>query len=218
MSTKAILAFDTATRGASIALMANGNITTRAIGQTSQAAELIPAIDALLSEANVRYRDLACIVTTIGPGSFTGVRIGLAALHGFVLVNDTSIKTITTLEALAWQIARSANAPDNCIIALRAGKGEVYAQQFRRGNDDAAILTPITEITLYPETKTDWSAPCFGNHPPVDDAHFIAGPNAAILCQIADHLPTTTLADAMPLYIRPPDAIVGAPHAWLTAH
>jgi tRNA threonylcarbamoyl adenosine modification protein YeaZ len=207
MSTKPILAFDTATNGASIALLVNGNVTTRAIGQTSQAAQLIPMIDELLNEANVDYNDLAAIVTTIGPGSFTGVRIGLAALHGFVLVNHTPVKTITTLEAMTWQVTSA----HEFYIALRAGKGEVYAQKFHG-------TKPINDVTLYPEAKTDWDAPCFGNHIATDDAHYIAGPDAALLCTVADQLPTTSLADAMPLYIRPPDAIVGAPHAWLSAH
>ena len=207
MSTKPILAFDTATTGASIALMVNGTIATRAIGQTEQAAQLIPSIDSLLKDANISYRDLGCIVTTIGPGSFTGVRIGLAALHGFVLVNKTPLKLITTLEAMAWQV----KSTDDFYIALRAGKGEVYAQRFNRTNTSS-------DITLYPEGKTDWHAPCFGNHLPADNDHFIAGPDATILCTIAEHLPTMALTDAMPLYIRPPDAVIGAPPAWLTAH
>lgn len=207
MSTKPILAFDTATTDASIALMVNGSIRTRAIGQTSQAAQLIPSINELLNEAGVTYRDLACIISTIGPGSFTGVRIGLAALHGFVLVNNTPIKTITTLQAMAWQV----KAPTDFYIGLRAGKGEVYAQKF-------IATKAVSEIALFPETKIDWDAPCFSNHLPVDNAYYIAGPDTALLCTIADELPTTRLADAMPLYIRPPDAIVGAPHAWLTAH
>ena len=204
MSTKPILAFDSATTGASIALMANGTITTRAIGQTEQAAQLVPAIDGLLNEAGVTYRDLGCIVSTIGPGSFTGVRIGLAALHGFVLVNATPIKTITTLEAMAWQV----NVSHEVYITLRAGKGELYAQRFNQ-------TEALCEIILVPETKTDWDAPCFGNHLSETDANYIAGPDASVLCRIADALPTTSLAEAMPLYIRPPDAIVGAPHAWL---
>lgn len=207
MSTKPILAFDTATTGATIALNVNGTITTRTLEQSKQAAELIPAIDALLSDANIAYADLAGIVTTVGPGSFTGVRIGLAALHGFALVHRTPIKIITTLEAMAHQVNRA----DAFIICLRAGKGEVYAQKF-------VAMKATGDIALYPEAKTDWDAPCFGNQLDTTDANYIAGPDAAILCRIADQLPTVSLAEAMPLYIRPPDAAIGAPLPWLSAH
>ena len=208
MSTKPILAFDTTTTGASIALMVNGAITTRSLEQTRQAAELVPAIDELLREAGVHYRDLATIVSTIGPGSFTGVRIGLATLHGLVLVHHTPIKTLTTLAAMVWQVNGN---NDDVMIAMRAGKGELYTQRFRH-------TEPVDEIALYSESKTDWAVPCYGNHLAADDTHFIAGPDASILCAIAHHITTTSLTDALPLYIRPPDAVIGAPAAWLTAH
>lgn len=203
---KPILAYDCATVGASLALLVDGHIHTRAIGQTRQAAELVPAIDALLREHHVSYADLGCIVSTIGPGSFTGVRIGLAALHGLVLVSQTPIKLVTTLQAMTWRIA---NAPTEYYITLRAGKGEVYAQRF-------AATTARGDIFLAPETKQDWDLPCFGNVPDMHSPHYIAGASAETLCTIADQLPNATLADALPLYIRPPDAKQPAPLSWLS--
>ena len=90
----------------------------------------------------------------------------------------------------------------------------MYAQHFTSGTRPK----PQDIITLYPEGKTDWPAPCFGNQLSDSDAHYLAGPDASILCHIAAQLPVSTLAEAMPLYIRPPDAVVGAQPAWLTAH
>lgn len=197
---KPVLAFDSACIGASIALLVNGKMHVRTLEQSQQAAQLVPAIDALLKEHGVTYKELGCIVTTTGPGSFTGVRIGLAALHGFVLVNSTPVKLVSTLAAMAWQAVRAAKPP-RFVITLRAGKGEVYAQYFTCEND-----TPKAEgdIFLAPETKTDWDAPCFSDLP-----------DAAVLCAIAELLPAATLVDAVPLYIRPPDALPPAPLAWL---
>lgn len=208
---KPILAFDTACTGASIALRVGGHTHTRRLEQSQQAAELVCAIDALLREQAVAYRDLGCIVSTVGPGSFTGVRIGLAALHGFVLVNPTPIKLLSTLGAMAWQAVQATDAPASFYISLRAGKGEVYAQRFTI-KDKAPIAAG--DIFLAPEGRTDWDAPCFGN----DANSPIAGPDAGLLCSIADRLPESSLADAAPLYIRPPDAIAPAPLSWLAAN
>ncbi len=217
MTTQPILAFDCATSGASIALMHRGDIATRTIGQTAQAAELVPAIDGLLRAAGLAYAELGGIVTTVGPGSFTGVRIGLATVHGLVLAHATPLKTLSTLEAMAWAIAMRAEAPGEFIISLRAGKGEIYAQRFQLDRAQEKTLRPIAigEIALHPETRAEWDAPCFGNQLAPDDANYIAGPDAATLCTIAHHLPTTSLADALPLYIRPPDALPPAPLSWL---
>ena len=215
MSQQPILAYDCACVGASIALSTLAGITTRTIGQTAQAAELIPAIDGLMKEASIAYGALSAIVTTVGPGSFTGVRIGLAALHGFVLVNNTPLKTLTTLEAMAWAVSLKPNAPQEFYTALRAGKGEIYAQKFNLLNSAPKAMN---DITLHPETKTEWDAPLFSNHIDSADAHYISGPDASVLCQIADKLPTTSLSDALPIYIRPPDALPPAPLAWLQAN
>lgn len=215
MSTQPILAFDCATIGASIALMVRGTTTTRHIGQTAQAAELLPSIAALMEEAGVNYTGLGSIVTTIGPGSFTGVRIGLAALHGLVLVHATAVKTLTTLEAMAWAVARLPAHPPTYWVALRAGKGEVYAQKF---SADTLVPLAVGGIMLLPETHSAWDAPCYANHIATDDPYFMPGPDAATMCAIAEYLHVTPLAEALPLYIRAPDAVIGAPHAWLQAN
>lgn len=205
MSTKPILAYDCACVGASIALRVGGHTHVRNIGQTQQAAELVPAIDTLLKDQHVHYADLGAIITTTGPGSFTGVRIGLAALHGFVAVHALPIKLLTTLEAMAWAAAREKAHP-HFTITLRAGKGEVYAQDFSVTSDSPVA---ISEITLHPETRSEWSLPCIN--------HFSAA-DAAVMAGLAEKLPSSPLADAVPHYIRPPDAIVPKPYAWLSAN
>lgn len=215
MNKKPILAYDCATTGATVALLLDGRIIGRTLDQTRQAADLVPTIDGLLREHGLGYSDLDCIISTVGPGSFTGVRIGLAALHGFVLVAKTPIKLLSTLETMAWQVAATADAPVEFHIVLRAGKGEVYAQRFRHEQH-----VPISngEIFLAPETQTTWDAPCFGTLADVNEKNYIAGPDAATLCAIADQLPSVSLADAVPLYIRAPDALPPAPLSWLNAN
>lgn len=234
MTTEPILAYDTSCAGASIALSIAGIVHSRRIEPPDQVTDLVPGVDALLREHAVAYSDLACMVTTIGPGSFTGLRIGLAALHGFALVAQTPVKLLSSLHTLAWQVATMADAPQQFHIALRAGKGEVYAQRFRLAQiESAAPIIPQADgdIFLAPETANmvspislpgneirgnfNLAAPCFGNHIDSTSPYFIAAPDAAIICVISHLLPAARLADAMPLYIRPPDAIAAAPHPWL---
>ncbi len=213
MENTAVLAFDCATAGASIAVHAKGRTFSHTLPQGKQAAALVSSMDRLLQEAGCTYADLTLIVTTVGPGSFTGLRIGLAALHGLVLVHRTPIKTLTTLEAMAWHIARQAESPTTFTAAIRAGKGELYTQEFtKEGN----IPLAQGEICLLPETHTDWQSPCFSNHLPADAALYLPGPSSETLCHIADHLQVTPLAEALPLYIRAPDAVIPTPLAWLS--
>ena len=213
MNNKPILAFDCAAPGASISLRVDGQTVTHLLPQGRQAAELVPVIDELMRDAALIYQDLGALVTTVGPGSFTGVRIGLAAAHGFVLVAHTPLKTLTTLTAMAWHVAHTTAAPARFFVALRAGKGEVYAQAFRL---EAHTPLPTGEIFLAPEAYQNWDAPCFSNMLAVDDPLYLAGPNTETLCAVADRLNQTSLAAALPLYIRPPDAVVPKQAAWLS--
>jgi tRNA threonylcarbamoyl adenosine modification protein YeaZ len=200
MEHKPLLAFDCATTGASISLWSDIGISSRQLPQHRQAAELVAEIDALMHNAELDYGKLAAIVTTIGPGSFTGIRIGLATLHGLALVSRVPIKLLTTLEAMAWSVARHQT---QFTIALRAGKGELFVQEFVTKN---GAPVSITDIYLTPEGHSAWPSPCFGNHVSVDASNYLVGPDATVLCEIATQLPTRSLTEAIPLYIRPPDA------------
>lgn len=211
METKPLLAFDCATAGANIALSIHGIPHIRELPQGEQASGLVAAIDELMREHALEYSDLQCIITTIGPGSFTGVRIGLAALHGFALASNVAVKTLTSLQAMAWHVAQMPAAPQRFMTALRAGKGEIYAQEFDMHGE---IPLPIGDIFLAPETQTHFAMPCYSNLQ-ADPALFIATPNAATLCAIAHHLPKTSVSEALPCYIRPPDAKIPTPLHWL---
>lgn len=203
MKNSSVLAFDCAGLGASISLKAAGIPYRKTLEQNRQAAELVSTIDNLITQAHLRYSDLSHIITTVGPGSFTGLRIGLATLHGVVLATNTPIKTLTSLEAMAWTVLHLPSHPEHFTIAMRAGKGELFAQEFTIQNH-----APVAagEIFLTPEGNETWPAPCYSNVTAPESPYYLAGPNTDILCDIVDHLPTTSLQEALPLYIRPPDA------------
>src|SRR3954468_19195763 len=93
-----ILAFDTATDVATSALVADGEVLGE---RTSRAVTLLEDVDALLRQAGARTRDVEALAVGIGPGSFTGVRIGLAAARGLALALDLPVAGVSTLAALA---------------------------------------------------------------------------------------------------------------------
>jgi tRNA threonylcarbamoyladenosine biosynthesis protein TsaB len=92
------LAFDTATGVATSALVRDGEVLGE---RTGRAAEVLADADELLSAAGFRPGDLDLLAVGVGPGSFTGVRIGLAAARGLALALDLPVAGVSTLEALA---------------------------------------------------------------------------------------------------------------------
>lgn len=92
------LAFDTATATATSALVDDGEVLGE---RSSRAVTLLEDVDALLRQGGAHPRDLGALVVGIGPGSFTGVRIGLAVARGLALSLDLQGAGVSTLDALA---------------------------------------------------------------------------------------------------------------------
>jgi tRNA threonylcarbamoyladenosine biosynthesis protein TsaB len=99
-----ILAFDCAVAGLSVALVRDGRpLAALTEAGREQSARLLPAIDGLLRDASIMPRDLVLIGVTVGPGSFTGVRVGLAAAHGLAIGLDIPLAGLATTEVLLAQ-------------------------------------------------------------------------------------------------------------------
>src|SRR5215831_6135265 len=109
------LAFDTATGAATSALVRDEDVLGE---RTGRAAEVLADADELLRGAGLAPRDLDRIAVGVGPGSFTGVRIGLAAARGLALALDLPVAGVSTLEALA------AGAP-GAVPMIDARRGEI---------------------------------------------------------------------------------------------
>ena len=131
-----ILAFDTALDACSVALLdsARDQISAhrQALMRTGQAEALPGMIKAALAEAGLCFKDLDAIAVTTGPGTFTGVRIGLAMARGLALALDIPAVGITSLEAVAHGAAAGPNAAGTNALAVvfDARRSEVYAQMF----------------------------------------------------------------------------------------
>jgi tRNA threonylcarbamoyladenosine biosynthesis protein TsaB len=125
-----ILAFDTATDVATSALVDDGEVLGERV---SRAVTLLEDVDALLRQAGARTRDLDALAVGIGPGSFTGVRIGLATARGLALSLDLPVAGVSTLAALA------AGAPGATPV-IDARRREVFVLR-----DEPQVMLP-TEL------------------------------------------------------------------------
>lgn len=102
-----------------------------------QAEHLMAVVAEALEDAGATYADLGAIAVSVGPGSFTGVRVGVAAARGLALALTVPAVGVSTLEAIAAEAATDA-AP--VTVALDAGRGQVYLQDF--GPDALAASEP----------------------------------------------------------------------------
>ena len=111
------LAFDTATDVATVALLRGGEVLGE---RRSRAVSVLADADELLRSAGIDPADVGLLAVGVGPGSFTGVRIGLAAARGLGLALDLPVAGVSTLEALA------AGAP-GAVPVIDARRREVFA-------------------------------------------------------------------------------------------
>jgi tRNA threonylcarbamoyladenosine biosynthesis protein TsaB len=120
------LAVDTSTPIASVALEAGGHVYEREEKVTTFSERLMVLIDELFTEANASPKDLTVVVCGAGPGSFTGLRIGLSTAKGLCLGVGCKLQMVSSLEALALR----APTGSTVLTALDAFRGEIYAAEY----------------------------------------------------------------------------------------
>lgn len=141
-----VLALETATSAPSVAVL-QGERALAAIGAepgASAAAFVLPAVDAALRSAGVGLGELALMAVAIGPGSFTGLRVGLATVKGLAFAGHPPVAAVPTLEALCLAAGSAAFA---VAAILDARRGEVYAAAYGPGPEGPVALVPED---LYP--------------------------------------------------------------------
>jgi|SRR5947209_5774790 len=125
-----ILAADTSLPLLSVALLRDDALAGAVAleGKGSRNEKLLPAIDWLLGEASVDRREIDLFAVTRGPGSFTGVRIGLATMQGLALALGKPVCAMSTHQALA-------PANGRVVIVDDAGRGEFYVSELEDGRE-----------------------------------------------------------------------------------
>jgi len=126
-----VLGIETATAAGGAALVEDGLLVAEefTLAETTHSSRLLPAIDRLLKRAGWRAQDIGLVAVSIGPGSFTGLRIGLAAAKGIAVAAKADIIGVPTLEAFAYHIVESSpNSPIRPVLDAR--KAEVFTAEF----------------------------------------------------------------------------------------
>jgi tRNA threonylcarbamoyladenosine biosynthesis protein TsaB len=186
---------------------------------TGHAERLMPMIEAEMTRAGLAFRGLQRVAVTLGPGSFTGVRTGIAVARALRLAAGVDIVGASSLAVMAHRIFESGGGGEAAapvMIAVDARRGRLYAQLF--GSNALDPLTPPSELTA--EAAAELALGHSGTR--------IAGSGAVIVAEAAGEANTLTLAcgdvephagdlirlaprlapmaDVKPIYIRPPDA------------
>jgi tRNA threonylcarbamoyladenosine biosynthesis protein TsaB len=216
-----ILSFECASGGCSAAIIKGGEIAAeqQIEVKNAQTRQLLPLLQGLCSVSSLAVSDLDAIATTSGPGSFTGIRIGLSTALGIAYAANKPLYTISNLELLAFQHWESSPQDGRPILSLiNAYRKQVYLQQF----STVEGFHPLSAAKIIDQQD-------LRNHLP-DTAYSLAGdgydivknsdpsaptpqvcaiqPSAAALARYVTQFPrpATALHEIAPFYLRNADA------------
>jgi tRNA threonylcarbamoyladenosine biosynthesis protein TsaB len=210
-----LLAFDTSTETLSVALLwrSRGQVRSalhEGAGGAQASATLIPAVQALLAQADLALAQLDAIVFGRGPGSFTGLRTACSVAQGLAFGAGVPVLPVDTLLAVAEE-ARSRSGANKVVAVLDARMGEVYTAGYLfDGAQWEQAQAPALQSPQDVIIPAGWTIA--GNALPAHGARLPAAPGvealptAAALLRLAPALiaagHATTAAGALPLYIR----------------
>jgi tRNA threonylcarbamoyladenosine biosynthesis protein TsaB len=216
-----LLGLDTSTSAASACVLrADGEsfevlpAPERLKGPPAHAAELLPAVAEAMGRAGVRWGDLDAIAVGAGPGTFTGLRIGIATARALASANGLPLRRVSSLAALAAGIDAPLRLP-----LIDARRGELFGALYEGGTQlwppfaaaPADLIERLRQDTFTPLTAGDGSVRFRGMLEeagiPVaaDDsrAHVVRALN---ICRLASEAPDEPPEAVLPDYLRDPDA------------
>jgi tRNA threonylcarbamoyladenosine biosynthesis protein TsaB len=231
-----VLALDTTTRAGSVALIDNGRVVAERRGDPSRSyAERLPGeILSLLADQGRRSSDIDLFAVASGPGSFTGLRVGIATIQGLAFVHERRVAAVSALDALAQSAGRDLPAGAVVGIWTDAQRRDVFTALYQIGSEPAFTSARLHQID--PAAVGDPAATLLRWQPMIDarpivfagdasrqyhdlirarrpDARILDSPPlagviglmAAVMAEAGDVIAP---AEIRPLYIRRPDAEV----------
>ncbi len=226
------LALDTSTRGGSVALISGGQVIGCLSGDSTEAhSERLPGdVLTLLAQHSTALREIELFAVCVGPGSFTGLRVGLATVKGFALVSGRKVVPISSLEAVAhagFDSTERESTPSVIVPWMNGQRGEVFASIY--AVDDGTLVeleeprvgTPEAILKSWSHRLRQPNIMFVGDGLVEDDAAITAhlksnvvlspklpplAPIIGILAEalgVDEALPAHSVA---PLYVRRPDA------------
>ena len=225
-----MLAFDTSTPCARVAVLSSEGdcLATAEKVAARHSSHLLRLCDEVLRATGTTVAGLAAIACGAGPGSFTGLRVGLAVAKGLALADRIPLVLVSSLDALAEDLARSEGGESFVLPCIDAGKGQVYGRLYRVAGGaaepigtDELVLLPEDLCRLVQEQAAGGAVAAGGNGVDryqeifraqlgVTAVRFqVAGPSALAVGRLArarlargEH---DDLATSVPRYGRPPD-------------
>ena len=217
------LAMDTVFDQCSIAILdANGQVLSShtETGKRQQTQQILPMIDAALSEANLRLADIKALIFNRGPGAFSGIRINTAVVQALSVAHDIPCVGVSSLQAIA-KCAYKKYGLTQVYSALDARMQQVYFGQYSILGDvaDNSIMQPVlatdsdsTEQLLDYDSQTELDIPIVGNGALLLKAydgqvcHEDVWPDAVVIGQLGItqfmNVGGTDAANALPRYLR----------------
>lgn len=218
-----LLALDTSSTVISAALVVDGVLVAERTDVVAHnRTGLLTMVDALFAGTDVRPTQLDAVAVGAGPGSFTGLRIGMATAKGIAFAIGKPLWAVSSLAALAEPVA-SADAPT--VAVLDARRGEVYAGAYRRDGErlrlvDEERVLPPAELAAFAPAGARFTGDAAATYPELASLPGLWGvtPTAAAVARVAlagQHV--DVLVGGAPTYIRPseaetkyPDGVPGA--------
>ncbi len=142
-----ILAVDSSAKSASVAVAENGRLISECFvnNALTHSRTLMPMVDNALSQADMSFGDIDALCVNVGPGSFTGIRIGVAAVKGLAAADNKPCAGVSTLESIAYNFA-----DENCIVCavMDARCNQVYTAIFRCNGSETIRICEDKAISI----------------------------------------------------------------------
>jgi tRNA threonylcarbamoyladenosine biosynthesis protein TsaB len=139
-----ILAVDTSSELGSAVIRVGDRIVAQIRPDTSlqYSEHLFASIDQLFDQVDLKLDDIDSFAAVRGPGSFTGLRVGLATMEGFAFTMGKPTYGISTLAALAWQVDSGGQPGTQIVPILDARRGEIYSAVYVRDGEELVEVSP----------------------------------------------------------------------------
>ena len=206
-----LLAFDTATPFVTVALHDGEDVVAerRSEQRMKHGEQLAPLIEAVMSEVGIVRQDLTAIAVGVGPGPFTGLRVGLVTARTLAWVLEIPVYGVCSLDVIAVEAAQGDTPPlSDFMVATDARRKEVYLASY----DDRGRLLEGPDVVRPADAATDVPVAGEGGvlYPEAFPRRRLPElPSAGWLARaVAEEL--VELRDPEPLYLRRPDAVVPA--------
>jgi tRNA threonylcarbamoyladenosine biosynthesis protein TsaB len=197
-------------------------------GPPGHSAELLPALAALLEQASAEWSDVRRIAVGVGPGTFTGLRIGVATARALAHALGIGLSPVSSLGALAAALGEGADPGRALVPLIDARRREVFAALYRVGAREPEwgplalppdeLLARIAEAGEAPLVAGDWALESRSDLeaagavvPPADSG--LHAVNALHVCRLAETVDPLPPDEVTPVYVRLPDAEINQRNA-----